>query len=208
MNPSEYIARLDNDLQSGVDIWEEAVEMGRHLDNAETAAAWIMGDIIGKLDTTYGTGVIKKYAQEINLSVSTVKERRTMAGFYDADARASFENISWRHYREAMAFGDKAMKALNIASRHDWPVWRFLRFKYRVLGKQIPEPRETSEDVREIRIPIDDGLNERLMQYYSNEWNSIQMVEAALGIAGYLIQSLPEDIRTRLEALMPEKDEE
>lgn len=135
INPIELI---DNMLAANEDIWNIAVSIGQADEDDMTIKRWRQGDISTRLEKSYGENVLAKYAGEINVNTSTLRQRRNMSNFFPSNSRAVGDNLGYTHYREGMKLGslDKAIWALEKCSAKGWPVWKFAQLLNRMLGEK------------------------------------------------------------------------
>lgn len=139
------IELLDRMVEQGEDIYEAAVSIGIQNENELTVQRWLQGDLVLRVQKVYGQDIIKKFAVALSVNSSTLKQRRTMSGFYEKDTRYLFENVGYSHYREAMRLGvvETAIEALRHTSENDLPVWVFKDY----IDEQLGIERGVSESI-------------------------------------------------------------
>lgn len=150
-------------------LFEAICEAGRMEVADEDERAWNIGDLACLVDTVYGENRIKRFSDEILMPVSTVKQKRSMAAFYEKDTRGLFPNLSRSHYREAMRLGHLgAAILLTMAADNNWTVAQVQREKRTVLGKPFTKEKlldavgcidHVDLNAGRLWIQLDPGLN-------------------------------------------------
>ena len=132
------IQAIDEAHIQGVDTWEAMVALGASDEEEMAVRRWRHGDLAMRVEKRYGDKTLSRFASEIGIKYPTLKQRWQMSNFYQPDTRYLFENVGYSHYREAMKLGsmERALWALEKASRRDWPVWKFAELLSRLQGKR------------------------------------------------------------------------
>lgn len=102
--------------------WEEYITMGMEAREKKDNAQWELGDLACKVKKDYGKDAIGKYAIDIGVIKSTLKEYRIIADLYQKDERSSFLRLSFSHFNLAQRGNSKeeAMDWLKKADDNDW----------------------------------------------------------------------------------------
>ena len=102
--------------------WEEYISMGMEAREKKDNAQWELGDLACKVKKDYGKDAIGKYAIEIGVVKSTLKEYRIIANLYQKDERSSFSRLSFSYFNLAQRGNTKeeAMDWLKKADDNDW----------------------------------------------------------------------------------------
>lgn len=145
----EYIDEL---IAEGVDIWETLIGVGIASEDDADERRWFVGDLALRVEKCYGEDRLASFAKAINVSVKTIYERRQMSGFYENSARQNFDNIRYRHYREAMRLEtpERAMCALEKASARGWTIERMGMILSRFLRGRQDEPPPKPSDTEKV----------------------------------------------------------
>lgn len=132
-----FILALDRMEAEGLEIWEAAVSIGMADEADMTTRRWRYGDICQRLERKYRDRSIDQYASAVNIAASTMRQYHAMSNYYEFDTRYRFENLGYKHYRDAKRFENitVSLRALAKASDRGWPAWKFENFVTRALGK-------------------------------------------------------------------------
>jgi len=104
--------------------WQAVCDAARSAAADEGMNRWLIGDLALLVDKQYGRNRIGEFAVQANMPVSTVKQYRRVSSFYENDTRVSFENLSYTHFRSAMALKDDAVTVLTEAASNQWTTER------------------------------------------------------------------------------------
>lgn len=117
--------------------WQAACDAGRAAVTDEDGSRWFIGDLALLVDKQYGRNRIGEFAVQINSNVNTVKQYRRVAKFYETDTRVSFSNLSYTHFREAIALKDDAVVVLTEAAENQWTTERMKVEVAKRKGKRV-----------------------------------------------------------------------
>jgi hypothetical protein len=135
---------MDADQPHQDNDWETICEQGRRCAESLDAGRWSLGDIALAVEKRYGQDSIGKFATEINVKASRVREYRTVCAFYPSSARAEFlsthPTLTYSHLRAAMRFEDmeEAFDFLEKAASEAWTVAQVEREIAVIFGKDKP----------------------------------------------------------------------
>lgn len=124
------------------DELEFQIQLARSLALSKTVVdRWRLGDLLNQMNRKYGEATIENVAHEIGgLKRNTLYDFARVAEFYSEELRYKYRQLSWSHYRSAMATKslDEALKWLEKAAIGDnneaWSVGR-LDNELRIAGK-------------------------------------------------------------------------
>jgi hypothetical protein len=108
--------------KSAVESWEDHVEAWHHLGREVDGAAWGRAAIAASLKGRYGEAAVEKFAAEVGISPSSVREcARTFEAFPEANDRSL--TLTFSHHRHAVVFTgtvEEAREAVAHAKREGW----------------------------------------------------------------------------------------
>lgn len=162
---NDPIAALDRMAAEGYEIWEAAVSIGMADEADMTVRRWRYGDICTRLQRKYRDRSIDQYASAVNIAASTMRQYHAMSEYYVPDTRYQFENLGYKHFRDAKRFEQLSvsLRALEKASDRGWPAWKFEQFVTRALGKPARASAVTGEvlyfNENEVMIALDELCN-------------------------------------------------
>jgi len=104
--------------------YDLAVNLGVSVADDLDAKRWVLGDIAASLETTYGKGVIEKFAIDTHNGKSTVQEYRTMSQYYPTEYRDIAPCLRYSHYKKAKVLKDVelSIEILHQAADNLWTV--------------------------------------------------------------------------------------
>lgn len=113
------------------DEWESLTDAGRAMVEDKTNSQWRLGDLFIRASTRFLAATAKRgdqkrllddFASAIGENPSSLKVYYTVSAFYPCDARASFANLSYAHFKIAKRLGDldSALAMLERASAEGW----------------------------------------------------------------------------------------
>jgi hypothetical protein len=126
------------------------VDMARDMKRQMDLFQFGIGDIAATVETVYGQGQLKDFAQRVVLSQSTTYEYIKLAQYYPTDVRSELSDlpISYSHFRAAARFNDLAesLEFLKDAAANLWTVDQTRMELLERLGKPLP-PRKVGEGI-------------------------------------------------------------
>lgn len=149
---SPHIESLSEATQSGDETAAYAVlvDMARDMKRQMDLFQFGIGDIAATVETVYGQGQLKDFAQRVVLSTSTTYEYIKLSQYYPAETRAQLSElpISYSHFRTAARFNnlDDSLEFLKDAAANLWTVDQARMEVLERLGKPLP-PRKVYEGV-------------------------------------------------------------
>jgi hypothetical protein len=118
--------------------WEQLVADGRR---AISKRNWLLGDLALEVETGYGKGSLKRYADEIEINYESLKNYRWVAAHWEKVTRVT--NVPWAVHRELATLDDrheviKITRGWTVASAREY-VERQRRPDFKPSDK--PQPR-------------------------------------------------------------------
>jgi hypothetical protein len=134
------IKLLDKMIESGEDIWEAAKSLASSSEVEMTERRWLLGDVASRIEKQYGKNRIGDFAKDTGNTVSSLKQYRAMAKFYEKSTRYLFENLTWSHYRHAKRLKDleTSLDLLEQASVNSWSCEMTGVEIAKKVGKKVP----------------------------------------------------------------------
>lgn len=147
IDPEAVLDLLEQGVEAGLDIFEQAVGLGEQVRRQDDDAKWIVGDLACLVQKKHGSNRISEFAKNIGWEVDRVKEYRTQSKFYPRSVRAEFWNNlpkgvtkpAYSKFRAAKRFKDMEV-ALDFLLECP-PEWTCERLRVEVsvkLGKPTP----------------------------------------------------------------------
>ena len=101
--------------------WEEYVSVGIEAREQKDNSQWELGDLACGIEKDYGNDTIGKFANEIGVNKSTLKNYVQISKSFRKVPRGTFSILSYSHFREIAPLEDKEYW-LEQASDNDWSV--------------------------------------------------------------------------------------
>lgn len=131
---------LDPSIIAQAEDWEELLSLWMTAKEADQTIQWFKGDIACKVETKYGKGSLRKFAEEVDESTRTLEHYRRVSRAFPPSKRNW--NLSWTHYLIA-SFTDSYRKQGFISNdRFNWiekahdNAWSTARMKEEIKKKQ------------------------------------------------------------------------
>ena len=133
--------------------WEEYVSVGIEAREQKDNSQWELGDLACGIEKDYGNDTIGKFANEIGVNKSTLKNYVQISKSFRKVPRGTFSILSYSHFREIAPLEDKEYW-LEQASDNDWSVEQ-LRIEIKNHKEQTTTPEADVID----RPIVNDGEN-------------------------------------------------
>lgn len=89
--------------------YDEAVNLGKRIQEDIDRGRWVIGDLALRLETIYGKDSVGEFAKDIQVSKGRVQEYRTMSQYYNREVRQYIADnfaVNWSILRIAKRFKD------------------------------------------------------------------------------------------------------
>lgn len=140
----DILALIDRAGEAGEDIYDTAVNAGVVAAGDHDKNRWLIGDLASRIKKRYGQDMIGRFATDINMEKSRVKDYRRVCEFWEKDTRASIlatmPVITFSHMRLAMRLGNhpEALSFLEECADNAWTVEQAMLELNKRQGKAEP----------------------------------------------------------------------
>jgi hypothetical protein len=173
--------------------WARLIREGRAARQASDGGTWRIGLLAAMVERRYASGALKRFADEIGESLSSVRRFRWVAGAYDERARARFSDLSFSHFQAVASLSDR-LTWLERSQRGRWSVDR-LATTARATDRTPPAAHET------LRSQIDAAAKKLAVLADTDERTLGRAARAGLADAVEELASQVERLRARLRGV-------